>query len=103
MVWGAPRGVQDIVERLQKNDATLQSLCLLRQRRFEEADARLLCETLAHNTVLQELNISSHIVTPAMAAVFADLLSTSTTLQNISLGNSTFGNEAGCVLLLYML
>lgn len=93
MVWGAPRGVDDIVTRLRANDIGLKSLYLMRNRRFEEADAVALCDALQSNTVLIDLNISSHAVTPAMASAFAAALAANSTLKSLALGNASFGDE----------
>ena len=92
MVWGAPRGIDDIVTRLRSNDANLQSLYLMRQRRFEKADARALCDALAMNTILTDLNISSHAISPEIAAMFASLLGATASLTSLDLGNSSFGD-----------
>ena len=101
MVWDAPRGIDDIVARLRDNDASLQSLYLMRQRRFEEADAKALCEALSQNTVLHDLNISSHAISPEIATAFADVLRSSTTLQSLDLGNASFGDEVRSFGILY--
>jgi len=95
MVWGAPRGVDDIVARLQANEPALDALYLMRNRRFEEAEAAALCEALTFNTVLTDLNISSHAVSPAMAKSFAAAIAANSTLQSLSLGNASFGDEVG--------
>ena len=93
MAWGAPRGIADLVARVGHNDASLQSLCLMRGRQFDDAAASQLCEALAANTVLRELSISSHAVGPAAAAAFARMLAANTSLRSLDLGNSSFGDE----------
>ena len=93
MAWGAPRGIADLVARVGHNDASLQSLCLMRGRHFDDAGARQLCEALTANTVLRELSITSHAVGPAAAAAFARMLAANTTLHSLDLGNSSFGDE----------
>jgi len=93
MAWGAPRGLDDLVSRLHSNDPTLQALYLLRTRRLDEPDFVALCGALASNTVLVDLNISSHCVTTTMAASFAAVLAANRVLQILCLGNSTFGDE----------
>lgn len=98
MVWGAPRGIDDILARVRANDASLTSLYLMRQRRFEEADARALCDALAKNTILKDLNISSHAISPSIAAMFASLLSATASLNSLDLGNSTFGDAVRIII-----
>jgi hypothetical protein len=95
MAWGAPRGIDDLVARIRANDAALRSLCLMRGRRFGPADAAALCDALVGNTVLTDLTIASHAVTPEMAAAFAAALAAGTALASLSLGNSAFGDEVG--------
>ena len=51
MAWGAPRGIADLVARVGHNDPSLQSLCMMRGRQFDDAAASQLCEALAANTV----------------------------------------------------
>lgn len=104
MAWGAaPRGIDDLLERLQRNDASLSSLCLFRSRKFGAAEARALCQVLSGpNTCLRELVVGSHAVDAGMAAAFADMLAANTTLASLSLGNSTFGDQVrgwGCPLI----
>lgn len=47
MAWGAPRGIDDLVERVRRSDPTLASLCVLRMRRVDEDGCRSLAEALA--------------------------------------------------------
>src|SRR5690242_7775653 len=93
MVWGAPRGIGDLVARIEANDAALRSLCLMRGRRFDTGDALALCAALKANTVLVELSITCHAVTPDMAAAFAGVLAANTPLASLALGTSSFGDE----------
>jgi len=93
MVWGATRGIDDIITRVRANDASLTSLYLMRQRRFELADANALCDALVKNTVLRDLNVSSHAVSPEIAAAFASLLASTDALKDLDLGNASFGDQ----------
>lgn len=97
MAWGAKRGVEDLLERLRSDDPALTSLCLLRQRRFEEADAVAFAAALADNTSLRELTAAAHPVSAAAAAAFASALATNAALRSLDLGNSTFGDEVRSV------
>lgn len=56
MVWGKPRGIDDVVARLERNDASMESLYLMRHRKFEEKEAAELSRAIAKNTSLVELN-----------------------------------------------
>lgn len=93
MVWGTRRGIDDLLARLRDDDPTLSSLCLMRQRRLEIDDAKNLCAALAGNTKVQELDISSHDVTPDMVRSFVDMLQLNTTLRSLALGNRSFGDD----------
>ena len=90
-----------MLQRVGSNDATLQSLYLMGTRSFGEREAQALCEAVIGNTSLKELNISSHAVTPAMAAAFADMLShPACSITSLSLGNRSFGDKvAACTTL----
>lgn len=95
MVWGKaePRGVEDLVERLQENDPKLQSLTMLRGRRFGPEEVGQLCEALHANCVLQEFHASGHVMLPPSATRFAEMLAKNASLRRIGLGNADFGDE----------
>lgn len=80
---------------MASNDARLEKLCLLPQRQFGDREAEQLCKALQQNTVLKELAITSHAVSPAAAAAFAEVLAASNCLASLSLGNRSFGDEVG--------
>ena len=101
MAWGAPRGIDDIITRVRANDPSLTSLYLMRQRRFELADAKALCDALIKNTMLRDLNVSSHAVSPEIAAAFASLLATTNVLKILDLGNASFGDQVSNGILVY--
>lgn len=46
MAWGAPRGIDDLVERVGRSDPTLTSLCVLRMRRVDDDGCRRLAQAL---------------------------------------------------------
>lgn len=92
MAWGQRKGIDDILERLQ-SDAKFRSLYLMKNRPFGPNEAEKLCKALTKNSTLEELDLSSHTISPEVAAYFADLLTVNNTLQSISLGNSTFGDQ----------
>lgn len=94
MAWGVSQGIDDIVERLERNDGSLQSLYLMRHRRFNEEDVRLLSDALSRNSTLVELNLSSHSIDTSMAKILADGLQKNTSIKYISIGNSSFGDDA---------
>lgn len=96
MAWGTARntGIDDIVERLRRNDPGLTSLYLMRNRRFDDGDARALGEVLAANTTLAELHLSSHPVSSTQARSLAVGLASNAGVRHVSIGNSTLGDEA---------
>lgn len=93
MAWGAPRGIDDILEDLAADTPGRHTLCLLRQRRFDDTDAVRLCSVLRGNTTLRDLRITSHAVSRAAAAAFSDMLAVNTGLTSLALGNRSFGDE----------
>ncbi|KAI3436549.1 hypothetical protein D9Q98_005965 [Chlorella vulgaris] len=94
MVWGsAPRGIDDLVARVSKNDPALVSLCLLKGRRFNDADAEALASALERNTNLRELSATAHAVSTAAATALARALAANRTLYSLDLGNRSFGDE----------
>lgn len=93
MVWGQPQGIDDIVARLSRNDPSISSLYLMRNRRFNEGDILKLADALGRNTNLLELDLSSHCISPSMAAMLARGLQTNASIKKISIGDSTFGDE----------
>lgn len=93
MVWGKPQGIDDIVERLRRNDPSMKSLYLMKHRRFNEADAEILSKVVSESSTLVELNLSSHDISPAMARILASGLQKNKSIEHISIGNSKFGDE----------
>lgn len=94
MAWGKPQGIDDIVERLIKNDTTLKSLYLMRHRRFNEEDALALSTALSRNTTLVELNLSSHTISTRVAKILVSGLQSNDSIEYVSVGNSQFGDDA---------
>jgi hypothetical protein len=56
-------------------------------------DVNLLSEALEQNNVLQELICSSHPMSQEAAARLGAAIEKNTTLQRISIGDSTFGDQ----------
>jgi hypothetical protein len=65
----------------------------MRTRRFNEGDILKLADALGRNTNLLELDLSSHRISPSMAAMLARGLQANASIQRISIGDSTFGDE----------
>jgi hypothetical protein len=93
MVWGKPQGIEDIVERLRRNDPSMKSLYLMKHRKFSELDAETLSGAVSESSTLVELNLSSHYISPAMARNLASGLKKNKSIGHISIGNSRFGDE----------
>jgi hypothetical protein len=98
MVWGTSRGIDDIIGRLQCQDPTLSKLHLFKARRLNHDDAIKLCDALVSNTIIIELNISSHPIPIEMATVFSEMLAANDSLISLSLGNSSLGDPAFSIL-----
>lgn len=93
MVWGTQRGIDDLVERVAKNDPQLESLCIFRNRNLTESDAQKLFRALAENTVLRELHLSSHRVSRTMVEALATALKTNQSLYHLNIGDGQFGDD----------
>lgn len=93
MVWGQPQGIDDIVARISRNDPSMSSIYLMRNRRFDEGDVEKLADALGRNTNLLELDLSSHRISSSMAARLARSLQTNESIQRISIGDSSFGDQ----------
>ena len=95
MAWGAAggRGVDDLVARLVANDRALQSLTLLRSRRFGPAEVAALSGALRRNTTLTELQASGHALSADSAAVLADALRENGCLRSLCVGDAQLGAQ----------
>ena len=95
MAWGsANAGIDDIVDRVRQNDATLTSLYLMRRRKLDDASCGVLAEALAGNTTILELHLSSHPVSASQARSLASSLAKNGCVRHVSIGDSTLGDEA---------
>ncbi|CAG9465392.1 unnamed protein product [Pedinophyceae sp. YPF-701] len=93
--WGARggTGVDDWVQRLEANDASLTSLTVLRFRKFGHEQVTALCAALRSNTSLKELYASGHAMTAETAAVVAGMLRENTSLASLCVGSADFGDD----------
>lgn len=81
-------------EQLLANDPALVSVCLVPPKRFNEDDAREICSALEKNECCTELVASGHPLSAETCTRLADLLAANSTLQTLSIGDSTFGGNA---------
>ncbi|GFR43877.1 hypothetical protein Agub_g5006, partial [Astrephomene gubernaculifera] len=96
MAWGqaGARGIDDLVRRIADNDPKLQSLTILRQRRFNHDDVTALVRALSSNTHLTELYASNHPLAPRTAALLAGLLAAGgSRLRALCVGDGSLGDE----------
>ncbi|KAI7843939.1 hypothetical protein COHA_002477 [Chlorella ohadii] len=91
MAWGAPRGIDDLVERVRRSDPTLASLCVLRMRRVDEDGCRSLAEALAASPSLRSLNLEGKGITAAGCRALKEAVAA----HNASSGGSTSGGGGG--------
>ena len=61
-------------------------------RKLGEADLVSLCGAVAANSVLQELQVSGHRLTPAALAAAGAMLQANKTLQRLALGDAALGS-----------
>jgi replicative DNA helicase len=95
MAWGrgSQSGIDDLVKRIIDNDEKLQSLTILRFRRLNDSDVEALAKALHNNSILQELNCSSHSITTDASAALGAMLQQNHGLKRISIGNSSWGDQ----------
>lgn len=94
MAWGAKggRGVDDLVERLMRDDPSLTSLHVFSSRKFGREEVQQLCGALKINTVLKELYASGHHLTPETAGMLGAMLAANASLVSICVGNDELGD-----------
>ena len=93
MVWGKRQGVSDWTGRLAENDPGLTSLLLMKNRVMETSSWKELCDSIAHNHVLNELKASGHKLEPESVSAFSNMLKHNKALKRLAIGDSTFGDE----------
>lgn len=95
MAWGrgTASGIDDLIKRLIDQDEKLQSLTVLRFRRLNDSDVEALAKALHDNSILQELNCSSHSLTADASAALGTMLRHNRGLKRISIGNSSWGDQ----------
>lgn len=70
------------------------SLIKLPKQVWDGQEVKDLCSALENNTTLNDFTATSHSLSVEDAEQFAGVLRSNKTLQSLSLGNSSFGNEA---------
>lgn len=100
MAWGrgTSSGIDDLVKRLVDQDEKLKSLTILRFRRLNDSDVEALAKALHDNSILQELNCSSHSLTADASAALGTMLQHNRGLKRISIGNSSWGDQVSCLI-----
>ncbi len=83
---------KDILEKLQRKDASLKELDL-RGKKLTVADIRLLCKALKGNTSLRTLNLGYNDLGDEGVRYLAEGLSKNTTLQWLDLGGNDLTEE----------
>ena len=95
MAWGksSTRGVDDLVAQLSRN-CTADTMCVMRSRKLGPNEVNKLADALATNTSLKEFLIAGHRLDPDQARrLGAAVRANSGTLEQITLGDSTFGDS----------
>jgi len=98
MVWGKKKGVDDLIEKLKTNTTT-DTLLILGNRTFTDAEAKPFAKALAENTSLKELLCGGHELSAESAKAFSDALAVNSTLKRLSFGGKNFGDSGACSLL----
>lgn len=82
------------VEQLHANDPALVSVCLVPPKRFNEDDAEQICDALEANSFCEELLASGHALSNGTCERFAKMLRSNTSLESLSVGDSSLGDAA---------
>mmetsp|Transcript_87940 Transcript_87940/g.247064 ORF Transcript_87940/g.247064 Transcript_87940/m.247064 type:complete len:639 (-) Transcript_87940:131-2047(-) len=82
-------------EQLSANDPKLISICLVPPKRFNEEDAKEICDALDANTHCTELLASGHCLSDETCERLADMMRKTKTLLTLSVGESSLGDRAG--------
>lgn len=95
--WDGGSAAKRFTEQLASNDPALISVCLVPPKRFNDEDAKEICDALEFNTSCEELVASGHVLSTASVERLANTLRSTKTLQHLSVGESSFGDLA-CIL-----
>lgn len=93
MAWGKKsHGVDDLLVQLRRN-CTAETMCVMRSRKFDAAEVKLFSEALGPNTSLKSLLLAGHPLSPQAAASLSTALGVNGTLQRLTLGDASFGDQ----------
>lgn len=103
MAWGkpAPEGnAPSWLMRIEKNDATLTSVHVLRVRPFDESLQIDTAKALEGNEHVREFYASGHRVTTRAARAWAECFAINSSIASLCIGDESFGDacEEGCAL-----
>eukprot|EP00929_Paragymnodinium_shiwhaense_P118838 TRINITY_DN90734_c0_g1_i1.p1 TRINITY_DN90734_c0_g1~~TRINITY_DN90734_c0_g1_i1.p1 ORF type:complete len:626 (+),score=180.08 TRINITY_DN90734_c0_g1_i1:110-1987(+) len=89
--WDGGSAAKRFTEQLLANDATLLSCVLVPPKRFNEEDAREICDALEANNVCTELIASGHPLSQESCERLATMLGKNQTLRTLSVGEESLG------------
>jgi Ran GTPase-activating protein (RanGAP) involved in mRNA processing and transport len=95
--WDGGSTAKRFAAQLIENDPKLVSVALVPPKRFNDDDARDICDALEVNSCCRELIASGHPLSEESCKRLARMLHTNKTLQMLSVGESSLGDLA-CVL-----
>ena len=103
MAWGKPAPEGDKpswLMRIEKNDATLTSVHVLRVRPFDENLQIDTAKALEGNEHVREFYASGHRVTSRAARAWAECFAINSSIASLCIGDESFGDagEEGCAL-----
>jgi len=92
--WDGGSAAKRFTEQLLANDETLKTVCLVPPKRFNDDDAKDICDALEVNTFCLELLASGHPLSHESLERIVHMLCTTKTLQKLSIGDSALGDQA---------
>ncbi|CAK0827072.1 unnamed protein product, partial [Prorocentrum cordatum] len=85
------------IQQLRANDPSLVSVCLVPPKRFDDEDAREICDALNGNTCCREFVASGHSLSEETCQRLAGMLRATGAIQTFSVGDSSLGDRARCL------
>lgn len=95
MAWAKSDNNSKSIDELIKKALEQESLIVMPMRKFGDEEAILFClNGLSKSKKIKEFITSGHKISPIGAAAFADALAVNSSLVNLNIGDSTFGDES---------
>lgn len=92
--WEEEHAAVGFAEQLRDNEPELVTLCLVPPKKFDPEDVEAICDGLERNTCCTELFASGHPLSEASCERIAAMLRKNSTLNLLSVGESSLGDTS---------